>query len=232
MCFIAHRRLSDAEAKHCGTFLWAHTYSLGQKEARKWRDEGEEMLKKSHGGCWEIVQKIKNKSFCSWRWWWWWWWRCSWQHSEQTWDASANILQPVGCEQSAELSGLRVASLSAVDVKQSSRLGLTWPFYGARLLLSFNVLPNCKFSNLPVHPRVLRYGLYVGLLWLLIWGFFRQQWVWRCWWICFALASWMHIGFYWSHILRFEISRALLTLPPGVWFLPLKCHLAQKSGRP
>lgn len=63
--------------------------------------------------------------------------------------------------------GSRVASLSAVDVKQSSRLGLTWPLYGARLLLSFNVLPNCKFPTFPsTRVSSVRYGLHVGLLWV------------------------------------------------------------------
>lgn len=110
----------------------------------------------------------------------------------RTQDASVVILQPLGCEQSAELSGLHVASLSAVDVKQSSRLSQTWPFYGARLLLSFNVLPNCKFSNLPVHPRVVPYGLYVGLLWLFFF-FFKDNDGYDV--DDFALASWMHIVF-------------------------------------
>lgn len=64
------------------------------------------------------------------------------------------------------------ASLSAVDVKRSRRLGLTWPPSGAHLLT-----PPLASSRLFVYfqkvsaPPVPCCSLYVGLLRLLIWVF-------------------------------------------------------------
>lgn len=174
-------------------------------------------LKKKTWGCWEIIQKIKNTSFC----WWWWWWRRWWGGTEHTHGLHRRPSCSLWLVDSA-------ASLSAVDVKQSRRLGLTWPPSGVHLLT-----PPLTSSRLFVYfqkvsvPPVPCCSLYVGSFGCWFGFFLRWR---RWWWICFALAFWMHIVFLlkpYSSLWDFEGFAHAAT---WIWFLT-KCYSAQKSWK-
>lgn len=108
------------------------------------------------------------------------------------------------------------SQLSAVPVCwwcHTKQLSGVWPFYEARLVT------NVQTPSFPTFPPtcVLFFMAYV------LADF-------RCWFLpFFSLCRWCFCScfldahlFYWSHILRFEISRALLALLTGIWFYLLK----------
>lgn len=158
MCFIAHHRLKQSLVRlSLEQRLWAHTLTFTLSE-RKQKDEDEEVWKKGRCDVGKLFRKKKKlKPFV-----------CAndgenkhRMHEQTPRSFWIVVNSRERCSRGSMLH------LSAVDVKQSSCLGLMWPFQGARLLSSLNVLPNCKFSNLPVDLCVVLSGLYVGLLWLL-----------------------------------------------------------------